>query len=273
MAPQTFFAVGGASAVAAQPHTALDRQAALQALISCPTYSIHVGDAKKGELAAARDTFPLKIPGTTAVHHLGYHDEASFGATSYLIVRPELGNIMVDVPRWAPALAQRVKALGGARYLFLSHKDDVGEHERWASQLGARRVIHSLEVNARQGTDAAEVQLQGTGPWKLGDDGDVELIFTPGHTAGCVSLFYRPDHALFTGDHLAFSPRLKRLTIFRAYNWHSVPKQLESVAKLVGVDFLHVLPGHGRRMSFPDGTTRDEALRTLLREEGFLQPQ
>jgi glyoxylase-like metal-dependent hydrolase (beta-lactamase superfamily II) len=266
MAPQTFVAVGGASAVAAQPHAPLDKLAALQALISCPTYSIHVEDAKKGELAAARDTFPLNV--TTTVYHLGYHDEASYGATSYLIVRPKLGNIMVDIPRWAPALAQRVKAFGGARYLFLTHRDDVGSHERWATELGARRIIHSLEVSTRQGTDAAEVQLEGRGPWRLDDE--VEIIFTPGHTAGCVSLLYRPEHALFTGDHLAFSPRLKRLTIFRAVNWHSVPVQLESVEKLVGIDFLHVFPGHGRRTSFPDGTTRDEALRTLLSEEGHI---
>lgn len=60
---------------------------------------------------------------------------------------------------------------------------------------------------------AAEWQLEGEGPWALGED--VELIATPGHTAGCVSLLYRPDRALFTGDHLAYSARLGRLTIFR----------------------------------------------------------
>ena len=78
------------------------------------------------------------------------------------------------------------------------------------------------------------MQLEGAGPWTLpessssggGDGGgesatepDVQLLFTPGHTAGCVSLLYRPDGGvLFTGDHLAYSQRLGRLTIFRAYN-------------------------------------------------------
>ena len=47
----------------------------------------------------------------------------------------------------------------------------------------------------------AEWQLEGDGPWEqLGPD--VQLIFTPGHTAGCVSLLYQPAKALFTGDHL-----------------------------------------------------------------------
>lgn len=81
------------------------------------------------------------------------------------------------------------------------------------------------------------------------------LWYTPGHTEGCVSLYYSPARALFTGDTLAYSARLGRLTIFRAYNWHSVPLQLRSVAALAddsagGLEVLHLLPGHGRRYSF-----------------------
>ena len=91
---------------------------------------------------------------------------------------------------------------------------------------------------------AVEWKLEGQGPWQIDDD--IELIFTPGHTRGCVSLLYKPEKALFTGDHLAFSSRLERLTIFRAYNWYNVDLQLESVAKLLDYDFMHILPGHGR---------------------------
>ena len=36
-----------------------------------------------------------------------------------------------------------------------------------------------------------------------------------GHTAGCITLLYTPDQALFTGDHLAWSSRLERLSIMR----------------------------------------------------------
>jgi glyoxylase-like metal-dependent hydrolase (beta-lactamase superfamily II) len=71
----------------------------------------------------------------------------------------------------------------------------------------------SMPACPSRACSAAEWQLEGEGPWELGDD--VQLIFTPGHTAGCVSLLYRPDRALFTGDHLAYSYRLGRLTIFR----------------------------------------------------------
>ena len=141
-----------------------------------------------------------------------------------------------------------------------------------------------------------EVQLQGEGPWGLPEaavsssgggggggggsssssgssavapEADVQLVFTPGHTAGCVSLLFRPDGGvLFSGDHLAFSQRLGRLTIFRAYNWHSVAQQLDSVARLRQLPFLTVLPGHGRRAQFADAAQREAALAALLAAEG-----
>ena len=154
MAPETFRSITNASAVFQQPeHGSAERHAALQALLSCPTFSIHVEDASPGELAAARDSFPLLIPGTKSVCHLGHHSERSYGATPYLILRPNLGNIMVDVPRWSPQLAQRIAAVGGAKYIFLSHQDDVFGHDRWAEQFGAQRIIHSLEANTRQKTE------------------------------------------------------------------------------------------------------------------------
>lgn len=60
------------------------------------------------------------------------------------------------------------------------------------------------------------------------------------------------------------------MTIFRAYNWHSVPKQLRSVDVLLRRDFVHVLPGHGRRHSFETAGEKDNALRYLLQEEGYV---
>eukprot|EP00884_Botryococcus_braunii_P021476 jgi/Botrbrau1/8011/Bobra.384_2s0033.1 len=104
--------------------------------------------------------------------------------------------------------------------MFLTHKDDVGDHAKWKKAFPDMvRVIHDLEVTERQGTTACEVKLEGEGPWKLPDGGDdVELIFAPGHTEGCVCLLYRPAKALFSGDHLAATWRSpdQKLAIFQA---------------------------------------------------------
>ena len=48
-----------------------------------------------------------------------------------------------------------LQALGGAKYMVLSHKDDVADHAKWAEALGAHRVIHADEVTRSQGTTCA----------------------------------------------------------------------------------------------------------------------
>jgi len=215
---------------------------------------------------------------------------------------------MIDVPRWQPHLAAKLEStFGGLDYIFLTHRDDVGDHQRWADRFpGSKRIIHQMEVDSRQGTDKVEIQLQGEGllsSWYLdgrgkdreigrekedtGGEGrhhdypssstdvdgtSIELLFTPGHTRGCVSLLYKPAKALFTGDHLAYSGRLGRLSIMRGYNWYSVDEQLQSVARLIDIEFSCVLPGHGRRVCFESDDEKRDALRAVLDAEGYVVP-
>ena len=43
--------------------------------------------------------------------------------------------------------------MGGVRYMFLTHRDDVAEHGKWAEALGAERILHVKECNEQQGTE------------------------------------------------------------------------------------------------------------------------
>lgn len=63
---------------------------------------------------------PIPVPDCPGVYHCGFHSEKSFGATSYLIVRPE-GNILMDSPRFTPVLAKKFEAMGGVDTIVLSH--------------------------------------------------------------------------------------------------------------------------------------------------------
>src|SRR5688572_2400401 len=112
---------GEMSAVTKQPSTQEERLSAFRALLSCPTASIGCTGDKK-DLYEAAQTFPYKI--AENVYYLGYASENSFGAASYLIVRPE-GNIMIDSPRMNGMLGKKMDALGGVKHMFLTHRDDV----------------------------------------------------------------------------------------------------------------------------------------------------
>jgi hypothetical protein len=72
MAPDTFSRVGEQSAVHAQPTDAAGRVAALQALFSCPTFSIHARERTAEDLKAAQRGLPARMPGTQNVYANGW---------------------------------------------------------------------------------------------------------------------------------------------------------------------------------------------------------
>ncbi len=238
MAPDVYAAVEGQSAVVAQPVGDAAWRRALQALISCPTASIGVapghGDAMREAVAGLPD------PVTAGVYHCGYHAESSFGAASYFVQRAG-GNVLVDSPRYAAPLAKRLEEMGGVRYLYLTHRDDVADHARWAEHFGCQRVLHADDVTA--GTRAVEVQIEGQDVFELAPD--LLVVPVPGHTRGHTVLLH--DRVLFTGDHLAWSQTRGTLVAFRRACWYSWQEQQKSMGRLRDLDFEWVLPGHGRR--------------------------
>ncbi|CAH1418980.1 unnamed protein product [Lactuca virosa] len=258
MAPEVFTRVDGMSAVSKQPSCQDERLKALQALLSCPTSSIST-EKPAHDILEVQKTFPIpidmeRIPG---VYHCGYHSDKTYGATSYFIVHPQ-GNILIDSPRYTERLAENIEKLGGAQYMFLTHKDDVADHKKWSERFGCKRILHSKEVNVS--TRDVEMKLDGCGPWSLNDD--IQLIHTPGHTEGSVSLFYKPLKVLFTGDHLAIGET--ELAISEIYNFYSVAIQLDSVAMLLELEFEWILPGHGRRVAYKDVEEKNSSLKAFL---------
>ncbi|KAJ7300207.1 hypothetical protein O6H91_Y037800 [Diphasiastrum complanatum] len=269
MSPKTFNRVGEQSAVYHQPITEEERRAALQALLSCPVSAIHTQESP-ADILQVQATFPLPIneESLPGVYHCGYHSKKAFGAVPYFIRRSG-GNILIDSPRYTEQLARQLDKLGGVQYMFLSHRDDVADHARWHKRYHCTRILHTIELQPT--TADVEIKLEGTGPWDLGPE--IDLIFTPGHTEGCVSLLYKPFKALFAGDHLA-AHREGGLHNLRDYNWYSVRMQIDSTRLLLPLDFVWVLPGHGRRIKFTDVDAKNTALQKLIdEEEEALQPQ
>jgi len=238
MAPEVFYEVADQSAVYHQPAGEGERLRAMQALLACPTASIGTVE-KPTDIKQVQASLPIRV--TDNVYHCGYHSENSFGAASYLIVRPE-GNVLVDSPRFAPPLVKRLEEMGGVKYLYLTHRDDVADHQKFHEHFGCDRILHKDEVN--RGTQAVEIQLSGAADWAIADD--LHVILVPGHTKGHTVLLYK-NTFLFTGDHLAWSDSLQHLIGFRRACWYSWTEQIQSMGKLTVYSFEWVLPGHGRR--------------------------
>ncbi len=253
MAPETFNRQGDRSAVYHQPQAEAERQHALQALLACPTASIGTV-TPPSDIKAVQQQFPLPIEGN--VYHCGYHSEKSFGAASYFIQRPE-GNVLVDSPRFTPPLAKQLEAMGGIRYLYLTHRDDVADHQKFRDRFGCDRLLHEGDIT--DDTRGIERPLTGSDPIQLAPD--LTIIPVPGHTKGHTVLLY--DKVLFTGDHLAWSNSLQQLYAFRRHCWYSWPQLKESMHRLADYSFEWVLPGHGRRYH-SRGEAMARAMQTCL---------
>ena len=235
--PEVFNRALGQSVVYHQPTNETERLRSLQALLACPTSSIGTVE-KPVDITGAIASIP--IPVSENIYHCGYHSKNSYGAASYLIMRPE-GNVLVDSPRFAPPLVKRLEEMGGIRYLYLTHRDDVADHQKFHEHFKCDRILHSDDITTD--TRNVEIQLTGLEPFTL--DSDLLIIPVPGHSKGHTVLLYK--NFLFTGDHLAWSENLQQLVGFPDVCWYSWSKQIESMRQLLNYSFEWVLPGHGRR--------------------------
>jgi glyoxylase-like metal-dependent hydrolase (beta-lactamase superfamily II)/ferredoxin len=240
VAPLTFGEAPETAFVKVQPSSAKERHQAMQALVCCPTGSIgtHMHHSAKEVI----NKFPLPIEGD--VFYCGFNSPKSFGGNSYFIQRSD-GNWLVDSPKFLPQLTRSMEKLGGIAGIFLTHRDDVADAEKYARHFGATRVIHRLELESQPG---AERVLDGAQPIELAHD--LLAIPTPGHTEGHCVLLY-DQRFLFTGDHLHYDRHSQQLAAYHDFCWHSWPQQIESLRLLLKYSFEWVLPGHGQRVHLP----------------------
>jgi len=234
-APAIFGDTGTHAYVKRQPVNEHEELSVQQALLACP---------EKTNLSKARDSFPLPL--TKEVYLNGFNHRKSYGAHSYFL-RVDTGNWLIDSPRFTPHLIHRFEAMGGIKYIFLTHSDDVADAHKYAMHFNAVRIIHQLESHAQRD---AEIILEGDQSQRI-DAG--EIHFTPGHTEGHLVLLWNGKY-LFSGDHYAWDPPMNHFGSFREHCWYSWDVQIESVRKMAAFkNVIWVFPGHGKWGEVPGG--------------------
>ncbi len=241
LAPASFEEVGSFSAVTQQPIDNGHIHEAYQALLACPVGAIGVEHSDTMRMQEAMASFPLHLD--DGVYYCGFNSEKSFGANSFFIEHPD-GNWLVDSPRYLKHLVEVFERKGGIANIFLTHKDDVADAEKYAARFGAKRMIHRADAEAApdsewiiEGADSRQVMPQFV------------VIPVPGHTAGSMALLYK-DRFLFTGDHLWWDSAQKMLGAPSRLVWRK-HVLMDSIKKLLDYPFEWVLAGHGDRVRLP----------------------
>lgn len=245
VAPSVFAEFGNYSSVKSQPKTETEEREAWRALLACPVAAI--GCSGKNRANEIQEDFPLRV--IDDIYYCGFTSRKSYGANSYLVKHPD-GNWLIESPRYVSRLAERLDKMGGAKYIFLSHRDDVADAARYAEHWKSARIIHKDDLDAEP---SAEIVLEGSDDKIM--ESDFRIIFTPGHTQGHCVLLYKNKY-LFTGDHLHFDREDSHLAAYRNYCWYSWEEQKQSMAKLVDYQFEWIFPGHGQSVNLSSETMK-----------------
>ncbi|MEU5308398.1 MBL fold metallo-hydrolase [Streptomyces sp. NPDC021562] len=262
LAPGLIAEVGGRSAVVRQPRDAAEAGLLHAAAHACPTRSVR---PPGGRLDAARDPFPLALDDTVAL--CGHNSPHTAGANSYLLRRPGGTSMMVDTPRWSPALAARYEASGPVTDVLLTHRDHAAHGRRYADRFGARLWIHEGDLDAAPDADRV---LRGTAPTGIADG--VLALPLPGHTRGSV-LYLADDRYCFSGDSFYWSRTTADIEVAESVTWYSIRELAASLTRTADrLRFEWLLPGHGDRRRLPadDMTAR---LRRLAARTHTLHPR
>lgn len=236
IAPELFHEQNNLSIVNRQPEGLNEWTQAKEAILSCPTTSIGVQNPPQ-EFKSAPLTLPRHI--TDEIYFCGYTSADSYGATAYLI-KSAGGNILIDSPRFNSHLANEIEKMGGVKWMFLSHQDDVADHKKFRDHFNCTRIIHKNDL--QDDTKACELILEGEENFELTPD--IQIIPTPGHTKGHMVLYYKKQF-LFTGDHLFYDFDASKIYASKSVNWYSWPTQVQSIRKLIDLNVDWIFPGHG----------------------------
>lgn len=113
----------------------------------------------------------------------------------------------------------------------------IGEYD--AEGLSDASINLTGVIGIKPNPFTADILLKDQEVLKIGET-EIEVIHTPGHTAG--SVCYRLKDVLFSGDTL-FEQSIGR-TDFPTGNYSQMKQSLEKLKALSDVD-LKILPGHG----------------------------
>lgn len=165
----------------------------------------------------------------------------SFGGISYFI-KSEDRNFAVDVPEYADENIRFIEDNGAPEFIFLTHRDDVADAEKFREDFGSKLIIHELEKDTVRKPDMVFCDYV--------DIGEVRIIHTPGHSPGSSTLYFPGGRVMFTGDHITAG---RGKPIAEDFYWtYDYQLQLKSARKLLEYDFYYILAGHGGRRLISD---------------------
>ncbi len=178
------------------------------------------------------------------------------GTNTYLLGERE--HVVVDPGPDDDAHLAAILAAGAAPIRWIAvthtHRDHSPLALRLAERTGAHLIGMPPPADGRQDETFRPHQVPADGERLLLGDVALTVIHTPGHASNCVCYLLEAERLLFTGDHV-----LQGVSPVILPPDGDMSAYLNSLQKLLALDFEFIAPGHGSVMAH--GRRVVEALR------------
>lgn len=169
----------------------------------------------------------------------------TLGGTAYLITpgdgHSQPGNILVDAPAWDETNQEFLQKQGGARWLFITHRANLGQASTIRKALGCEIVIQEQEAYLLPATPNTSFCRE------FSFTEQAKAIWTPGYSPGAACLYYRSyGGVLFTGRHLLPNRQgnPEPLRFSKTFHWPRQLRTLHAIQRDFSPDTLaHLCPG------------------------------
>lgn len=176
------------------------------------------------------------------------------GTNVILIVEEKLTLIDTGLRGSSPQITGFIRHLGrslkeiGLIILTHKHMDHMGGLAELKQLTSAKVAIHKADISDSVfSVKSRDVDIPLAGGEVLQPLGGLEVIHTPGHTPGSISLFSQRNKLLIVGDAL----RKRRKTLYLPPKMVSsdLSQAVESVQRMAQLDFNILCFGHGLPLS------------------------
>lgn len=203
----------------------------------------NIESAESGKEFAVSKTYPHQLDGD--LYLCGTNSPDKFAGDSYFLKHQD-GNWLINTPKYSAELAKKLESMGGVKHIFLTHRDDGVDAEKFAKHFEASRIIHRNDAEAQPGAEAVLAETETYDYQK-----QFTIIPSPGHTEGHMMLLFGNQY-LFSGDSLYYDQKNQRIELASPdWTWYSYEEQTMSMEKLLPLEFRWILPVHGGRIELP----------------------
>ena len=151
--------------------------------------------------------------------------------------------LLFDIPTYSQKVRNFITSFNRPAVAIISHGScGIEDGTRWQKEINLKVYAHMGDNNhpwLRMAPDLFFTEMPDFGK-------NIQVIHTPGHSAGSISVFESTSKSLFTGDTFYGNTKgeVKDFTKERQSSYENLDDRIRSCKKLLGYDFENVYPFH-----------------------------